>query len=474
MADKKDKGWELVQIKAFTSWLNSLLMKRNMEVKNVKTELDDGVKLINFLELLSGQTCKQKYDKKPPSRIQKIQNLSIALSFLEKKLEISASRIGIQAEDFADHNLKLILGFLWTLFKKFKIQTIKHEDKSSEEGLLAWVKEKTEGYEGVNIESFRHSFKSGLAFLALTDAFIQDSNVIDYMSFDKSNSQATLNKAFELAEGQMGVPKLLQADEVSEGEVDERSLIIYISLYFHAFIAKEQQKGLEEDKARMEERMRGLQGSLQSRAEMAEKLSEENAQLKQELAEFKEKDHYLEEKIEILQQLLEQEKEEKQELLKNITEVTIRLNDESSAKNALMEKYQKLEKTLEELTNKYNQEVSERKRENAEREARAKTEIQGLGVLKKNLEEHVEDLHRWQRYLDFEPTAEVDFNGEIRPHIMSDIAQSDFDEQLTYLAKKLEKENEELLGYLKIKEREKTEKKESEQKKKDRKKTLDL
>ena len=50
------------------------------------------------MELLSGKQIKQRYDSKPASRIQKIQNLHIALTFLEKEMDIKARNLGIGAE----------------------------------------------------------------------------------------------------------------------------------------------------------------------------------------------------------------------------------------------------------------------------------------------------------------------------------------------------------------------------------------
>jgi cortexillin 1/2 len=153
MSGLKERGWELVQIKAFTSWINGYLTKRDMGLEDIRTDLSDGIRLICFLELLSGKKVKTKYDIHPASRIQKIQNLHIALQFLEKETDIKLQGIG--AEDFADGNLKLILGFLWSLFKRFRIQTIKQDDKSSEEGLLLWCKKTTDGYRDVKVEHFK-------------------------------------------------------------------------------------------------------------------------------------------------------------------------------------------------------------------------------------------------------------------------------------------------------------------------------
>jgi len=419
-----------VQIKAFTSWLNGILKQRNLELKEIKTDLADGVKLINFLELLSGKKFGHKYDEKPTSRIVKIQNLHMGLTFLEKEMGLKPTS---SAEDFVDHNLKMILGFLWSLFKKYRIQTIKQDDKSSEEGLLLWVKKTTEGYRDVHIESYKHSFRNGMAFLALCDKAIQNPEVIDYSKFVKENTIVNLTKSFELAEKELGVPKLLDPQEVSDGNVDERSLVLYISLYFHAFVAKQQQRELEKQKDEIERQMKGLQGSLEDRAKMAVVLHDENQQLKLE--------------IERLKQELEESKKKGSDLEEN----KISLEQQVSELNASLEK-----------------ETSERNREKQLYGDRAKVEMSGLNVLQKNLVEHVEDLHRWQKYLGFDAEAEVDFSGEIRPQILTEISDKNFEEQLQTLAKKLASENDDIVKVLKIKETEMKAKKELEKKKRDR------
>jgi len=79
-------------------------------------------------------------------------------------------------------------------------------------------------------------------------------------------------------------------------------------------------------------------------------------------------------------------------------------------------------------------------------------------------------LKTWQKYLDLEKGSNVDFPGEIRPQIIVDIAKESFDEQLQYLAKKLEKENNELAQLLKQKEVEAKAKKLVEEKKRERQK----
>jgi len=457
--DVKEKGWENVQIKAFTSWLNGYLVKRDMQIANIQHDMEDGVKLINFLELLSDQKIKQKYVEKPPSRIEKIQNLHIALTFLEKDLAVKTA--GASAEDFADSNLKMILGFFWSLFKKYRIQTIKQDDKSSEQGLLLWVKKTTNGYRDVNVESYKHSFRNGLAFLALIDKFVDNKEILNYDNFTKENQADNLGSAFDLAEKHLGIPKLLEPNEVSEGNVDERSLVLYVSLFFHAFVAQQQQKGILEEKDKIAREKNLLQGSLEERAKMASELQEENKRLQQELDRHKNE-------LEELNAKMREEQLAKAELLRLLEEQQKKSEELEQNRMSLSTLVSGLEGQVSELTTKFDTESQNRKKELEDHEAKSKVEVSGLGVLKKNLEEHLEDLYRWQKYLDMDTETEVDFSGEIRPQILLDINKQNFESQLETLSKKLAKENDELSSLLKVKETEKKAKKEADKKKKER------
>jgi len=324
--------------------------------------------------------------------------------------------------------------------------------------------------------------------LAFCDAYIENKEEFDYKQLNKQNVIENLNLAFETAEKRSGIPKLLDAQEVSDGNVDERSLVLYISLFFHAFVAKQQEK-LQQ--ARLQEQMRGLEGSLEERAKRAQDLLEENTKLKGELeqlqnelrveqtarTELQENYTYLEEKVEVLNQLREQEKESLQSSKSALEKEMEKLKEELSVeKNKVTElsenkvilegQVSSLDGKVLQLTSSFEAESGNRKKEAEVYSSRAKVEIKGLEILKKNLEEHVEDLHRWQKYLDIE--GEVDFNGQLRPQILLDISKDTFDEQLEYLAHKLEKENEELSSYLKQKETEQKAKKSQEKKKKER------
>jgi len=442
-----EKGWEKVQIRAFTAWLNGYLEQRSMTVADIQTDMDDGVRLINFLELLSNKKVQSKWNPKPPTRIQKIENLHIGLTFLDKDMKVKTS--GISAEEFADHNLKMILGFFYTLYKRYRIATIKVQDKSSEEGLLLWCKQKTAGYRDVEVENFKNSFKDGMAFGALCDAYLESNkDLVDFDKFDKSKPLENLTTAFDIATKQLGVPKLLDEADILDGNVDERSMVLYVSLFFHAFTAKDAQRSAQLEKDQIEARVKGLQGTLEERAKLAAQLEADNHSLRERIAAL-EKDldeergarEFAETEIERLRAELAAQKEKNEQLSKKSSQLEAQVFSLEGQVSEISEKFETLQR--------------KGKSEKETSDSQAAVQSKGLNVMKKNLEEHLEDLHRWQTYLDFDKISDLDFSGEIRPQILADITKDNFDDQLAKLAEKLEKENGELLTLLKTKEAEK-------------------
>jgi len=323
------------------------------------------------------------------------------------------------------------------------------------------VKKTTDGYRDIQIESYKHSFRSGLPFLALVDKFIENKDILNYDNFTKENQNENLGVAFDLAEKHLGIPRLLEPSEVSEGNVDERSLVLYVSLYFHAFVAKEQQKGILEEKDRIAREKNQLQGSLEDRAKLAAQLQEENKKLQEELALEKSRRESLEEQLRL-------EKEEREKLARELEEQKKKSQELQESKLSLEGIVSGLEGQVADLSSKFENESQNRKKEQQDHDAKSKLEVSGLGVLKKNLTEHLEDLYRWQKYLDLDTESEVDFSGEVRPQILLDISKENFEKQLEVLSQKLAKENDELSTLLKIKEAEKKARKDADKKKKDR------
>ncbi|EMD43718.1 alpha-actinin, putative, partial [Entamoeba histolytica KU27] len=105
--------------------MDEVLQQRQMGVKDLAVDLKDGIRVINFFELLSGKTLKEKYDLRPKNRIQMVHNLHLAMQFLEK--EMLVRNPGCFAEDVVDadiHGVKLILGLLYTLYRKYRLSVL--------------------------------------------------------------------------------------------------------------------------------------------------------------------------------------------------------------------------------------------------------------------------------------------------------------------------------------------------------------
>lgn len=79
-----DAEWKKIQQNTFTRWCNEHLKCVNKYIYNLETDLADGLKLIALLQVLSHKKI-AKYNKKPTFRPQKMENISIALKFIESE-----------------------------------------------------------------------------------------------------------------------------------------------------------------------------------------------------------------------------------------------------------------------------------------------------------------------------------------------------------------------------------------------------
>lgn len=89
----EDAQWKRIQQNTFTRWANEHLKTVDEYIGNLETDLSDGLKLIKLIEVLSGKKL-PKHNKKPTFRSQKLENVSVALKFLEHDEGIRIVNIG--------------------------------------------------------------------------------------------------------------------------------------------------------------------------------------------------------------------------------------------------------------------------------------------------------------------------------------------------------------------------------------------
>ena len=81
----EDAPWKKIQQNTFTRWINEHLKCVNKRIGDLQLDLGDGLRLIALLEVLSHKKMYRKYHPRPNFRQMKLENVSVALEFLEKE-----------------------------------------------------------------------------------------------------------------------------------------------------------------------------------------------------------------------------------------------------------------------------------------------------------------------------------------------------------------------------------------------------
>uniref|UniRef100_A0A3P8Y6K5 Spectrin beta chain n=1 Tax=Esox lucius TaxID=8010 RepID=A0A3P8Y6K5_ESOLU len=230
LAEERDA----VQKKTFTKWVNSHLARVSCRIADLYNDLRDGYMLTRLLEVLSGEMLPRP--TRGRMRIHCLENVDKALQFL-KEQRVHLENVG--SHDIVDGNHRLTLGLIWTIILRFQIQVIKiecednRETRSAKDALLLWCQMKTAGYSEVNIQNFTTCWRDGLAFNALIHRHRPD--LIEFHKLIRSNATHNLQQAFNVAEQNLGLTKLLDPEDVNTENPDEKSIITYVVSYYHYF-----------------------------------------------------------------------------------------------------------------------------------------------------------------------------------------------------------------------------------------------
>ncbi|XP_046858231.1 microtubule-actin cross-linking factor 1-like isoform X2 [Xenia sp. Carnegie-2017] len=222
---------DAVQKKTFTKWVNYHLQKLDVVIEDMYEDFRDGINLLLLLEVLTDEKLPRE---KGSMRFHKLQNCQTAIKFL---LENGVKVVNIHENEIVDGNSKIILGLIWIIILHFQMSDIKVigqvEDMTPKAKLLHWCRKVTEGYPQVVILNFTTSWKNGLAFNAILHRYRPD--LIDLSTLSSSTPEHNVNNAFIVAEKELGVPRLLDVNDVVSDHPDEKSIMTYVSSLYNKF-----------------------------------------------------------------------------------------------------------------------------------------------------------------------------------------------------------------------------------------------
>ncbi|EZA53954.1 Nesprin-1 [Ooceraea biroi] len=265
IAEIKDEQ-ERVQKKTFINWINSHLSKRvsPLRIDDLIEDLKDGTRLLALLEVLSGEKLPVERGRNL-KRPHFLSNANTALQFLQsKKIKL----VNINSSDLVDGRPPVVLGLIWTIILYFQIEentraleylghtwgsqssleslgtqgSAASERKriSSEKWkqgarktLLQWVTNALPKDVGIQVRDFGESWRDGNAFLAIIDAI--KANLVNIAAMREASNKARLETAFQVAEVELGIARLLDPEDVDVPQPDEKSIMTYVAQFLHKY-----------------------------------------------------------------------------------------------------------------------------------------------------------------------------------------------------------------------------------------------
>uniref|UniRef100_A0A3B5MLU5 Calponin-homology (CH) domain-containing protein n=1 Tax=Xiphophorus couchianus TaxID=32473 RepID=A0A3B5MLU5_9TELE len=213
--------------------------------------LSDGSRLLDLLEVMSGQSMVRNDSKK---------------SFC-----VQIKLVNINIPDIIDGRPSIILGLVWTIILRCHIEELasalsfssRHSSLdsmssldswsgspvpassvpagrisplhrrfrvSAKKALLMWVRDQCKKVHcAVNVKDFKSSWRSGEAFLAILCSLRPE--LVDLSRVQTRSNQENLEEAFHLAERELHIPRLLEPQDVDVKDPDEKSIMTYVAQF---------------------------------------------------------------------------------------------------------------------------------------------------------------------------------------------------------------------------------------------------
>lgn len=166
--------------------------------------------------------------KNPKFAFQASQNLKPCFDYLINKRGLKLVNIGPQ--DIFNGVHKLTLALIFQIIIAVQIDNIEVDGLKGQHGLLLWVNRQIEPY-GQHVTDFKESWRNGLAFAALAAALCDGYNFPAAEGMDQNTRHAS---AYQKIEDDLKVAKLLDPEDFQIEEIDDKSVLTYVSTIFNA------------------------------------------------------------------------------------------------------------------------------------------------------------------------------------------------------------------------------------------------
>ncbi|XP_076177444.1 dystrophin, isoforms A/C/F/G/H isoform X4 [Ptiloglossa arizonensis] len=224
---------EDVQKKTFAKWINSQLLKNHHEpITDLFVDLRDGNRLLSLLEVLTSKIYKRERGR---MRVHHLNNVNKALQILEQN---NVKLVNISSNDIVDGNPKLTLGLVWSIILHWQVHyhlkdlMTELQQTNLEKTLLAWCRQNSQNYSGVDIKNFTTSWSDGLAFNAILHRW--KPHLFDFNNISRKHPNARLDHAFRIAQEQLSIERLLDPEDVNTSVPDKKSIMMYVMCLFQS------------------------------------------------------------------------------------------------------------------------------------------------------------------------------------------------------------------------------------------------
>ncbi|XP_036139731.1 dystrophin, isoforms A/C/F/G/H isoform X13 [Monomorium pharaonis] len=224
---------EDVQKKTFAKWINSQLLKNHHDpISDLFIDLRDGNRLLSLLEVLTSKTYKRERGR---MRVHHLNNVNKALQILEQN---NVKLVNISSNDIVDGNPKLTLGLVWSIILHWQVHyhlkdlMTELQQTNLEKTLLAWCRQNSQNYPGVDIKNFTTSWSDGLAFNAILHKW--KPHLFDFNNIARKHPNARLDHAFRFAQEHLNIERLLDPEDVNTSVPDKKSIMMYVTCLFQS------------------------------------------------------------------------------------------------------------------------------------------------------------------------------------------------------------------------------------------------